>query len=189
MLWPDSTETQARANLRNLVHGLQHGLPHVGKRLEMGTGTLGWRPDATVEVDVADFEAAVNAADTARRSADTFGRVRRLCDVAVPHVHDGYLRRVPAQLRRPRSLHACISARRLGHCAARFGDSDAREGAVRSHWSRYRPSGSPRQAWARHAGHRPLPADAYWQRWVCRWRPLAIGCSVVARPLFSSAQS
>ncbi len=70
MLWPDSTETQARANLRNLVHSLQHGLPHVGKRLEMGTGTLGWRPDATVVLDLADFEAAVNAADAARRSAD-----------------------------------------------------------------------------------------------------------------------
>jgi DNA-binding SARP family transcriptional activator len=78
MLWPDSTETQARANLRNLVHGLQHGLPHVGKRLEMGTGTLGWRHDATMEVDVADFEAAVNAADTARRSADTTGAQAQL---------------------------------------------------------------------------------------------------------------
>src|SRR5262249_33828437 len=29
MLWPDSTEPQARANLRNLIHGLQHTLPQV----------------------------------------------------------------------------------------------------------------------------------------------------------------
>src|SRR5262249_19711856 len=71
MMWPDSTETQARANLRNLVHGLLHGLPDVEKRLEMGSGALGWRPDATVVVDVAEFEAAVKAADAARRSADT----------------------------------------------------------------------------------------------------------------------
>ena len=38
MLWPDSTETQARANLRNLVHRVQHGLPDVWKRLELRSG-------------------------------------------------------------------------------------------------------------------------------------------------------
>src|SRR6266568_4801824 len=48
MLWPDSTETQARANLRNLVHGLRHALPLVGRRLEMRSAALGWRSDTTL---------------------------------------------------------------------------------------------------------------------------------------------
>src|SRR5437016_602088 len=51
MLWPDSTETQARANLRNLVHRIQHGLPDVWKRLEMRSAALSWRSDTTVVLD------------------------------------------------------------------------------------------------------------------------------------------
>jgi DNA-binding SARP family transcriptional activator len=39
--------------------------------MEMRSGALGWRSDTTLALDVTDFEAAVNAADEARKSADT----------------------------------------------------------------------------------------------------------------------
>src|SRR5262249_44362800 len=70
LLWPDSSETQARTNLRNLVHRLQRTLPQVGQLLEMRSSAIGWRPGAHGVLDVAEFEAAVKAADAARRSAD-----------------------------------------------------------------------------------------------------------------------
>jgi len=38
LLWPDSSESQARTNLRNLIHQLRQALPQAN--------TVQWRPDA-----------------------------------------------------------------------------------------------------------------------------------------------
>ncbi|MGH2815585.1 MAG: AfsR/SARP family transcriptional regulator, partial [Actinomycetota bacterium] len=59
LLWPDSTEPQARTNLRHLLHNLRRALPDPDRFLEVTPRTLRWRDDASWWLDVAAFENAV----------------------------------------------------------------------------------------------------------------------------------
>ncbi len=59
LLWPDSTEEQARTNLRNLVHLLRHALPHSDCCLHCEGQVLVWEPHVPYILDTAEFEAAV----------------------------------------------------------------------------------------------------------------------------------
>ena len=68
--WPDSSQAQARANLRRELHSLRAGLPQVGRWLTADGGTLLWRLDPDCHLDVAVFEAAADAAADARTAAD-----------------------------------------------------------------------------------------------------------------------
>jgi DNA-binding SARP family transcriptional activator len=70
LLWPDSTEAQARANLRKLLHQLHQNLPDAERFLHADTQTVQWRPDAPFTLDVADFERALNQAEAAQRAQD-----------------------------------------------------------------------------------------------------------------------
>jgi DNA-binding SARP family transcriptional activator len=63
-LWPDSTEAQARTNLRNVVHTLRRSHPALDASLEVTPTTLQWRPRVAATVDVARFVAAAAATDT-----------------------------------------------------------------------------------------------------------------------------
>jgi len=58
-LWPDSTEGQARTNLRNLLHQLRHALPAIDQCLSAQGHDLQWLPTIPVCLDVAQFEAAL----------------------------------------------------------------------------------------------------------------------------------
>jgi DNA-binding SARP family transcriptional activator len=58
LLWPDSTEQQARTNLRHVLHNLRRTLPVVD--LEVTSRTLRWRPGAPLWLDVAAFEEALD---------------------------------------------------------------------------------------------------------------------------------
>ena len=69
-LWPDSSDSQARANLRNLFYTLRQTLPDADAFLAADAMTLQWRSDADVVLDVAEFEAALAAARTAAAPAD-----------------------------------------------------------------------------------------------------------------------
>jgi DNA-binding SARP family transcriptional activator len=69
LLWPDSTEAQARTNLRHLLHTLRRALPDLDRFLEVTPRTLGWRTDAPYWLDVAAFTDAL-----ARAGADEGGR-------------------------------------------------------------------------------------------------------------------
>ncbi|SHL21079.1 transcriptional activator domain-containing protein [Pseudonocardia thermophila] len=66
LLWPDSTEAQARTNLRHLLHTLRRRLPDADRYLDVTARTIGWRADAPCRLDVEEFEALVDAADEAR---------------------------------------------------------------------------------------------------------------------------
>ena len=48
LLWPDSTEPQARTNLRHLLHTLRRALPDANRLIDAGPRTLQWRADAPV---------------------------------------------------------------------------------------------------------------------------------------------
>ncbi|MCB8968551.1 MAG: winged helix-turn-helix domain-containing protein, partial [Ardenticatenaceae bacterium] len=45
-LWPDSSDSQARANLRNLFYTLRQTLPNADTYLAADSMTLQWRTDA-----------------------------------------------------------------------------------------------------------------------------------------------
>ena len=65
LFWPDTTEAQARTNLRNLLHHLRHALPDANSYLDVSVQTLQWRSDAPFALDVADFETALAHAEQA----------------------------------------------------------------------------------------------------------------------------
>ena len=67
LFWPDSTEPQARANLRNLVHRLRRALPDADCFLHADAKTLQWRADGPFTLDVADFESALIRANRAQQ--------------------------------------------------------------------------------------------------------------------------
>src|SRR5689334_21871896 len=56
-LWPDSTDSAARANLRRHVHALIHALPPAEPAWIAGDArTIAWRRDGPARVDVLEFE-------------------------------------------------------------------------------------------------------------------------------------
>jgi DNA-binding SARP family transcriptional activator len=64
LLWPDSSEAQARTNLRNLLHVLNKALPDAEQFLATDGQTLQWRPEADYTLDVDNFEKEVGHADS-----------------------------------------------------------------------------------------------------------------------------
>jgi len=63
LLWPDSSESQSRTNLRHLLHTLRRSAPAIASLLEVTPGAIAWRPDRPCRVDVIEFEAALDEAD------------------------------------------------------------------------------------------------------------------------------
>lgn len=68
-LWADSTDTQARTNLRKELYQLRHNLPNAEQFLLIESKTLQWSPTAPFTLDVLKFENAVKAAED--RDPDT----------------------------------------------------------------------------------------------------------------------
>ncbi|WOB45345.1 AAA family ATPase [Thermoleptolyngbya oregonensis NK1-22] len=61
-LWPDSTESQSRSNLRKALSHLRQSLPEPDTVLLADAKTLQWSPSAPIFLDVAEFENAVKLA-------------------------------------------------------------------------------------------------------------------------------
>lgn len=61
LFWPDSTDAQARTNLRRELHNLRQALPEADRFLDTGTQTLRWRPDAPFTLDVDRFEGVLES--------------------------------------------------------------------------------------------------------------------------------
>jgi DNA-binding SARP family transcriptional activator len=70
LFWPDSTEAQARANLRKLLYDLRHALPDADLFLEVDIQTVQWRTDAPFSLDVDGFESAIARARQAEQAGD-----------------------------------------------------------------------------------------------------------------------
>lgn len=68
-LWPETSEAQARTNLRNILHRLKQLLPELDAYVLDERGLLRWREDAPLALDVAAFEAAAAQAWTAGDNA------------------------------------------------------------------------------------------------------------------------
>jgi DNA-binding SARP family transcriptional activator len=59
LFWPDSTDSQARTNLRHLLHDLRSALPQSDQYLSIDAHMLQWQADAPFILDVAEFELAI----------------------------------------------------------------------------------------------------------------------------------
>jgi len=88
MLWPDSPESQARTNLRNLLHKLSLHLPDLDDLIQKTGQSLVWRLDAPVILDIAELE-AVLAADC------TLDQLERACQLyrgnLLPSCYDDWI--------------------------------------------------------------------------------------------------
>jgi len=59
--WPDSTNAQARTNLRQALHHLRHALRDADSYVRLGTSSVQWLADGPAEIDVVEFEADATA--------------------------------------------------------------------------------------------------------------------------------
>src|SRR5947209_8110697 len=70
LFWPETTEAQARNNLRQLLHQLRQALPAMEQFLSSDTHMLHWHPVTPFHLDVAAFEKTLTLADMATRQND-----------------------------------------------------------------------------------------------------------------------
>ena len=63
LFWPDSNDSQARTNLRNMLFKLRGAFPEVDHYLEINQQTLWWKPDPSLQLDVEQFQSAVAETD------------------------------------------------------------------------------------------------------------------------------
>ena len=70
LFWPDTTEAQARNNLRQLLHQLRQVFPAVEHFLSAEKHTLHWYTVTPFHLDVAEFEQALTEAEAATRHND-----------------------------------------------------------------------------------------------------------------------
>src|SRR5262245_62071737 len=70
VLWPESSESQARTNLRQLLHHLRRALPAHCDLLATDHQMAQWRRDSACSIDVLEFEAAAARAAEAEKRGD-----------------------------------------------------------------------------------------------------------------------
>jgi DNA-binding SARP family transcriptional activator/predicted ATPase len=107
ILWPESSDAQARTNLRQLIHHLRRAIPAECSLLAIDNHTVQWRPEAACSIDVFEFETAVRRAaeaggnGDARAARDALEEAVRLYeDDLLPGVYDDWLNPRREQLRR-----------------------------------------------------------------------------------------
>src|SRR5215213_8087131 len=64
LFWPDTSEAQARTNLRKVLMLLRRALPDADNYLVMTAKSVQWRAQAPLELDVERFEQAHAQADS-----------------------------------------------------------------------------------------------------------------------------
>ena len=67
LLWPDSSETNARNNLRQLIYQLRQTLPDPDRFLTGDANSICWKLDNDQTVDVAVLEQALEQANAAEK--------------------------------------------------------------------------------------------------------------------------
>ena len=112
-LWPDSTEKQARTNLRQLLHHLRRALPEPDRFLEVSARTITWRRSEACRIDVAVFEESLRAAARASKADDSQEETEHLVAAAdaysgplLPECYENWLEEPRADLQQ--SAHAAF---------------------------------------------------------------------------------
>jgi DNA-binding SARP family transcriptional activator/predicted ATPase len=98
LLWTASSESQARTNLRQLLHHLKRALPAECNLLETTHFTVRWRQDGTCAIDVVEFQTAIAEAGSARTQNDRAREIQSLTtavqlyeDDLLPGLYDDWL--------------------------------------------------------------------------------------------------
>lgn len=78
-LWPDSTEAQARGNLRKLLYDLRQVMPKGEQFVELGQQSLRWGSRANLVVDLVEFRAAIKRGDRTGAAAAYGGDLLPAC--------------------------------------------------------------------------------------------------------------
>jgi len=68
LFWPNSTEAQARMNLRKQIYHLRRALPDADRFLHADRQVLQWQSGALLKLDVADLNDALDQAERAERA-------------------------------------------------------------------------------------------------------------------------
>lgn len=95
-LWPDTSETSARRNLRQLLYRLRKALPHTERLIQITRQTLRWSPDEPAAVDVVAFR---QACETATSIGDLQSAVDYYRGNLLPACYDEWLLQEREQLR------------------------------------------------------------------------------------------
>lgn len=97
-LWPASSESQARTNLRQLLHHLKRALPAECNLLETAHFDVRWRRDPSCSIDVIEFQSAIADAASARAANDSALEIQPLTTAAqlyeddlLPGLYDDWL--------------------------------------------------------------------------------------------------
>ena len=106
VLWPASSESQARTNLRQLLHHLRRALPTECNSLVTDHYSVRWRQDACT-IDVVDFQTAIAEAASARKGNDHAREIELLTTAAqlyeddlLPSLYDDWLTPVREEYRK-----------------------------------------------------------------------------------------
>jgi DNA-binding SARP family transcriptional activator len=70
-LWPDTTESQARNNLRQFIYQLRHALPDPERFLMADASTVWWKTDERQNIDLLNFESGLREATDAEKRGET----------------------------------------------------------------------------------------------------------------------
>ena len=62
LFWPDTSDSQAQTNLRQLLHAVRQRLPAAEAHIDFGDRTIHWRADSPAAVDLLRFDIAVKRA-------------------------------------------------------------------------------------------------------------------------------
>ncbi len=134
-LWPDTSESQARNNLRQLLFQLRHALPNADDYLTIDGNTITWRSEGAQDIDVRSFGQALSAADAAEQRGDA-REARRCLEQALalyqgdllPGCYDDWIQPEREQLREGnRAAHV-----RLAHLLEHEHDYPAAIGVAQS---------------------------------------------------------
>lgn len=74
--WPDSPDAQALNNLRTLLTRLRQVLPEANRCIDSTFSTIQWRDDASYQLDVAEFEDALQQGSIAAEQANSSDTIR-----------------------------------------------------------------------------------------------------------------
>jgi DNA-binding SARP family transcriptional activator/tetratricopeptide (TPR) repeat protein len=103
LFWLDSSEAQARTNLRNLLHRLRQAWPEAHHYLDIESRSISWRPNARLLVDVAEFEAHLEDARSESNVYEQIASLRKAVNLyrgdLLPGCYDDWIEPERARLR------------------------------------------------------------------------------------------
>lgn len=103
LFWPDTSNTQARTNLRNLLYRLQQEWPQMGQWIDARGAEIHWQADAAFDLDVEQFEQALAAAAASADGVEVEAHLRQALEFyagdLLPNLYDDWVLQERERLR------------------------------------------------------------------------------------------